>query len=108
MQYQVPIQTWLPPTVAEEVKSYCRRHTLPVSEFVRALIMDACEAGLEENRIELQLASIASDLNFTAVALDALLAGHPDPDLRTRVHEAFARKEQRRRTQTGSDKGAGK
>jgi hypothetical protein len=107
MQHQIPVQSWLPPTIAEEVKAYCQRHALPVSELIRNLIMEACEAGLGENRIEKQLGSIASDLNFTAVALDALLAGHPDPELRGRVHDAFSRKEERRRGHSASTTGGG-
>ena len=38
--------------------------------------------------------------------LDALLAGHADPYLRTRVHDAFARKEERRRSALEGAEGA--
>lgn len=105
MTQLVPVQGWLPPALAAEVKAHCARNLMSVSELVRTLISQACEHGLEENRLERQLERIASDMNFAAVALDALLAGHPDPQLRSRAHEAFARKEERRRTPSGTDEG---
>ena len=105
MTHLIPVQGWLPPALAAEVKAHCARNLLSVSELVRSLIAEACAHGLEDNRLERHLDRIASDLNFTAVALDALLAGHPDPQLRTRAHEAFARKEERRRMPSGTDEG---
>ena len=72
---------------------------------LRSLVMRACEAGLGESRTERQLARIETDQCFAAVALDALLAGHPDPDLRSRAHAAFVRKSERRRRVDGSGEG---
>lgn len=106
MNRLVPVQSWLPPEIAEQVRSHCRSSGIPVSEFVRTLVLEACAMGLDANRIERHLEWISSDLNFAAVALDALLAGHADPDLRERVHSAFARKEERRRTALGHVEGA--
>ncbi|MCC6925230.1 MAG: hypothetical protein U9R07_11550 [Pseudomonadota bacterium] len=106
MKHLVPVQAWLPQEIAEQVKSHCQNHCQPVSEFIRTLVLEACATGLATNRIERHLEWISSDLNFAAVALDALLAGHADPDLRERVHEAFARKEERRRTTLQSVEGA--
>ena len=96
MNRLVPIQSWLPQDVAEQIKRHCRNNCLPVSEFIRALVVEACAMGLEANRFESHLEWISSNLNFTAVALDALLQGHDDPDLRGRVDRAFAVKEERR------------
>lgn len=106
MNRLVPVQSWLPQEIAEQVRSHCHNHGLPVSEFIRALVLEACATGLAVNRIERHLEWISSDLNFAAVALDALLAGHADPNLRERVHDAFARKEERRRTTLRSFEGA--
>lgn len=105
MTQLVSVQGWLPPALAAEVKAHCAKNLMSVSELVRSLIAEACEHGLEDNRLERQFERIASDLNFAAVALDALLAGHPDPQLRTRAHDAFARKEERRRTSSSTDEG---
>ena len=108
MKCVVPVQSWLPPDVADQVKSHCAKYGLPVSEFVRSLVIEACDNGLEANRSQQHLAWISSDLDFAAVALDALLAGHPDPNLRARVHDAFARKEARRRAGEDTSEGAGR
>lgn len=105
MTQLVSVQGWLPPALATEVKAHCAKNLISVSELVRSLIAEACEHGLEDNRLERHLDRIASDLNFAAVALDALLAGHPDPQLRTRAHVAFARKEERRRTSSSTHEG---
>lgn len=106
MNRLVPVQSWLPQEIAEQVKSHCQSSCLPVSEFIRTLVLEACSTGLAGSRIERHLEWISSDLNFAAVALDALLAGHADPGLRERVHEAFARKEERRRTSLQGAEGA--
>lgn len=106
MNRLVPVQSWLPQAIADQVKSHCQDNCMPVSEFIRTLVVEACALGLEANRIERHLEWISSDLNFAAVALDALLAGHADPALRERVHSAFARKEERRRTSLQGVEGA--
>lgn len=106
MNRLVPVQSWLPQEIAEQVKLHCRNHSLPMSEFIRTLVLEACATGLAENRIERHLKWISSDLNYAAVALDALLAGHADPALRERVHDAFARKEERRRNSLQGVEGA--
>ena len=106
MNRLVPVQSWLPQPIAEQVKAHCLHNCMPVSEFLRTLVIEACALGLEANRIERHLEWISSDLNFAAVALDALLAGHADPELRERVHAAFARKEERRRSSPQGVEGA--
>ena len=101
----VPVLVRLPAGVAQEVKAHCARSGMSISEGLRALVMQACREGLSENRVERELDRIGDDLNFTAVALDALLAGHPDPGLRARAHEAFDRKLARRRGASASGQG---
>lgn len=107
MTRRVPIQSWLPPEAAVEVRAHCTKCGMTLSEFIRTLVIEACASGLGENRLERQLGLLLSDLNFAAVALDALLSGHPDPGLRGRVHEAFNRKEAHRAEFDSSRKGAG-
>jgi len=108
MKHLVPVQAWLPQEIAEQVKAHCRKNSQPVSEFIRALVVEACAMGLEANYIENHLEWISSNLNFASVALDALLGGHADPGLRERVHEAFALKEERRLGAFQSSEGAAK
>jgi hypothetical protein len=97
MKYLIPIQTRLPIAVAAKVREHCTANGIGVGAFLRLLVMNACDAGLGDNQIERSLGRIETDQCFTAVALDALLAGHPDPEMRTRAHAAFTRKIERRR-----------
>ena len=98
MDRLVALQFRVPRAVAAQIKAHCAARNLRVGEFLRSLVMKACDAGLGGNRTERQLARIETDQCFTAVALDALLAGHPDPDMRSRAHGAFVRKTDRRRS----------
>ena len=91
-----PVLIRLPQDIALEVRAHCKTKGLRVSEFLRGLVIEACREGLNAPGTARQLVWIENDLNFAAVALDALLAGHPDPELRTRAHAAFARKSERR------------
>lgn len=105
MTQLIAFQVRLPRPIAEQVKAHCAKTGQRYGECLRALIVDACNTGLSENRRERQLARIETDQCFAAVALDALLAGHPDPEMRSRAHSAFARKSERRRSVDGSGEG---
>ena len=105
MDRLVALQFRVPRAVAAQLKAHCAARNLRVGEFLRTLVMQACDAGLSENRTERQLARIETDQCFAAVALDALLAGHPDPDMRSQAHAAFVRKSERRRSLEGSEEG---
>ena len=101
MTYLVPVQIRLPRSMAAQVKAHCAANDLRVGVFLRALVMDAFDKGLGDIQFERRLARIEQDQCFTAVALAALLAGHPEPDMRARAHSAFARKSERRRARDG-------
>ena len=106
MSHLKPVLIRLPQDVALEVRAHCKSKGLRISEFLRGLVIEACRAGLDAPGTGRQLVWIENDLNFAAVALDALLAGHPDPELRTRAHAAFARKAERRHVPDASRSGA--
>ena len=105
MDHLVALQFRVPRGVAAQLKAHCVARNLRVGEFLRTLVMQACDTGLGENRTGRQLARIETDQCFAAVALDALLAGHPDPDMRSRAHAAFVRKTERRRSLEVSSEG---
>ena len=107
MNHLVALQFRVPKTVAAQLEAHCVGRQLRVGEFFRTLVMQACDAGLGENQTERQLARIATDQCFAAVALFALLTGHPDPEMRSRAHSAFARKSERRRRLEASGEGDG-
>lgn len=105
MEHLVALQFRVPKAVAAQLKAHCGARDLRVGEFLRSLVMRACDTGLGESLIDRQLARIETDQCFAAVALDALLAGHPDPDMRSRAHAAFVRKTERRRSLDASSEG---
>jgi hypothetical protein len=107
VDHLVALQFRVPKAVAAQLKAHCAACNLRVGEFLRSLVMQACDAGLGERQIDRQLARIETDQCFTAVALDALLAGHPDPEMRSRAHAAFVRKTERRRSLDVSGEGNG-
>ena len=105
MDHLVALQFRVPRGVAAQLKAHCAARNLRVGEFLRSLVMQACDAGLGGSRTERQLARIETDQCFAAVALDALLAGHPDPEMRSRAHAAFVRKSERRRSLDAAGEG---
>ena len=105
MTQLVAFQVRLPSLIAEQVRAHCAKVGQRYGECLRLIIVDACNTGLGQNRTERQLARMETDQCFTAVALDALLAGHPDPDMRSRAHAAFVRKTERRRSLEASGEG---
>ena len=105
MDHLVALQFRVPRAVAARLKAHCAACNLLVGEFLRTLVMQACDTGLGENRTERQLALNETDQCFAAVALDALLAGHPDPEMRSRAHAAFVRKSERRRSLDAAGEG---
>lgn len=95
MTKHVSIQTYVPTHVSEWVKSEAHALDLSVSVLVRDIIM-AAYLGRENDPDDSEnAAKSARETAFISVALDALLAGHPDPDLRQKAHDAYARKIER-------------
>ncbi len=107
MAQRIPVQTRLPRDIVLLVRAHCALVKISVSEWIRLLVIHACRDG-EISGIEDQASErLARDLTFTTVALDALLAGHPDPELRHRTHQAYARKLARRGVNPVSIEGGG-
>ena len=92
MAQRIPIQTYLPRDLVVQLRGRCVAAQISMSEWIRSAVIDACRQSETADRDDPMAERLARDLTFTTVALDALLAGHPDPDLRSRTHEAYARK----------------
>lgn len=87
------LQIYVTPDLAERVRGVAVAHGLDVSQWVRSLIVRACDdepGGDGQNRTT--LGRLHRHAVFAMVGIDALLAGHPDPKLRGRAHQAFTRK----------------
>jgi LmbE family N-acetylglucosaminyl deacetylase len=63
-----------------------------MSEWVRALLANACTEDELASRLDASIERISRRSVFLMVGVDALLAGHPDHALRGRAHQAYARK----------------
>ena len=85
------LQCYVSGDTAARVRNAAASDHLKVSQWLRRLVLEACSDTGSDGAAP-PLERIEHDLTFTAVALDALLANNPDPDLRDRTHRAFARK----------------
>ncbi len=88
----VSVQTYLPKHVAAWVQNEASRAKQSRSQWIGAIVTDLFQGQdlREESRQNIEL--VKRNLTFMVCAVDGLLAGHPDPSLRARVHEAYRRK----------------
>ena len=91
MSIRYHLQCYVSGDTAARVRNAAASDHLKVSQWLRRLVLEAC-SDTDGDGAAPPLERIEHDLTFTAVALDALLANNPDPDLRDRTHRAFARK----------------
>ncbi|WP_225008046.1 hypothetical protein [Novosphingobium percolationis] len=92
MSRSISLQVYVPLELAERVRVAASARDLSVSEWVRLLVLSACEQEELASTNTRLFERIGRQSLFSMVGVDALLAGHPDHALRTRVHEAFSRK----------------
>ncbi|MCH7628176.1 MAG: hypothetical protein IH997_05600 [Proteobacteria bacterium] len=71
------------------VRKAAAAHELSASDWVRMLVVSACDEEERLSRLDLMLGRILRNIRFATTGIDALLASHPDPMLRRRAHEAF-------------------
>ena len=102
----IAVQTRISAEVWEIVRARCEAGGLSVSAWVRSLIHDVCDDPSWASEGQLRQ-GMARDLTFTVIALNGLLAVHPDETLRTRVHESYARKLEQRGLQKPLGTGEG-
>lgn len=104
MTQRVAVQTRLAPEVFERARALCEFQELSLSEWLRALVYDVCgdEEGAGPRN---QRQSMARDLTFTVIALEGMLKGHTDRELRGRVHQAYSRKLEERGLPKSSSRG---
>lgn len=92
MSRSLSLQVYVPLELAERVRVVASARGLSVSEWVRLLVVAACEQEELASANTRLFRRIARQSLFSLVGVDALLAGHPDPDLRARAHDAFSRR----------------
>ena len=101
MGRSISVQTYLPPHVADWVGDEAGRVNLSRSLWIGKMILDLYQGQEMRDEARKNVDHIRRQLTFIACALDGLLVGHPDPVLRERVHEAYARKVEQTKQERG-------
>ncbi|MCP5396062.1 MAG: hypothetical protein H6918_04910 [Sphingomonadaceae bacterium] len=92
MSRPVPIQVYVSPELAGRVRAVAANRDLSVSAWLRVLMIEACKHSEMTAEHAVSNGRLLRLNLFARVGIDALLAGHPDPTLRDRVHAIYARK----------------
>lgn len=92
MTKHIPLQTYLPAHVAAWIREAASTLDLTVSVIMRDIIMAAYRHGENSDNVSPTAAKLDRQSVFISVALDALLAAHPDKQLRDQVFEDYARR----------------
>jgi hypothetical protein len=101
MGRSISVQTYLPPHVADWVGDEAGRVNLSRSLWIGKMILDLYQGQEMRDEARKNSDHIRRQLTFIICALDGLLVGHPDPALRERVHEAYARKVEQAKLERG-------
>ncbi|TAF38018.1 MAG: hypothetical protein EAZ66_06735 [Alphaproteobacteria bacterium] len=86
------LQIYVSRDLARSVRMKSMGQAMSVSEWVRSLIIAACDGDDPAAQTAQTIERIQRHSVFLMVGIDALLAGHPDPDLRDRARAAYARR----------------
>ena len=92
MPSNIPVQTYLPPHIADWVGDEAARVQLSKSLWIGNMIIDLYRGQEMRDEARKNAEKVRKQLTFITCALDGLLAANPDPTLRERVHAAFRRK----------------
>jgi hypothetical protein len=83
------LQCYVTSNLRDRAHAVARESGVSVSEWLRLTVLRACDASAAAVN---ESGRTARQSVFVMVGVDALLAGHPDHELRERAHQAFARK----------------
>lgn len=92
MTRPVYLQIYISRELSERIAKVARARDLSMSHWAMSHLHDACENDELASHIGTPIDRIDRQSLFTMVGIDALLAGHPDPHLRERAHQAYERK----------------
>lgn len=105
MSRSLSLQVYVSLELGERARAAASARGLSVSEWVRLLVVSACEPDGQAAADMRQSRRFARQSLFAMIGIDALLAGHPDHALRGRAHEAFSRKCQEQGLVSGAGAG---
>jgi hypothetical protein len=92
MTRPVCLQIYISHDLSARIRKVAGARNLSKSEWARSLLNAACDDDDSGSRIGGSIERIARQGVFAMVGIDALLAGHSDPQLRERAHQAYVRK----------------
>ena len=92
MARPLSLQIYVSRDLAHRVRLESDKRGVSVSEWVRSLLVAACNEEDPASQAAITAERIHRQSVFAMVGVDALLAGHPDPQLRERAHQAYARR----------------
>ena len=91
MTRPICLQVYISLELRERLRAAARSKGVSVSEWVRFLLVDALEGRSPTASGDPRLDRLSRQSVFTMVGVDALLAGHNDPELRDKAHKAYSR-----------------
>lgn len=92
MTRPVCLQIYISHELSARIRKAAGKSDLSVSAWAMARLNAACDGEVGPSDAGVVIERIARQSVFTMIGIDALLAGHPDPHLRERAHQAYARK----------------
>jgi hypothetical protein len=92
MTRPICLQVYISHELSGLIRKAAKARGISMSEWVRSLLANACAEDELASRLNTSMERISRQSVFLMVGVDALLAGHPDPALRDRAHQAYARK----------------
>ena len=108
MARPLSLQIYVSDDLAHRVRMAAKAKGMSVSEWVRLLLMAACDGEDPASGQAASIERIHRQSVFAMVGIDALLAGHADPQLRDRAHAAYARRCKQLGLATAAVEGASK
>jgi hypothetical protein len=92
MTRPVCLQVYISHELNARIREAARASDLSVSAWAMSRLNAACDGEVGPSDTGALAERIARQSVFAMIGIDALLAGHPDPRLRERAHQAYARK----------------
>lgn len=92
MTRPVCLQIYISHELSARIRETARASGLSVSAWAMARLNAACEDEVGPSGSGILIERIARQSVFAMIGIDALLAGHPEPHLRERAHQAYTRK----------------
>jgi hypothetical protein len=91
MSRPICLQIYVSHELGARIRAVAQARELDVSAWARSLLAAACDDVDSPFKSAADDRAARQDV-FVMVGVDALLAGHSDPRLRERAHQAYARK----------------